>query len=171
MWWRRSWFSLNGTIGIQGQERGALLCHSAPQHQPTDPCTTLTCWPDRRSRTGHGVDVRVIRLSSLVSPALVAAGLFRAPGIRQHQPRHAPSAQSNRGLIAADPQLCNYAWLSLQRCLAGLWDCLPAGLIAGGVADAGALDYVGGCVLLLTRSRPSSHARWLSFNVFDTGHA
>src|SRR3954453_10285668 len=41
MWWRRSWFSLNGTIGIQGQERGALLRHSAPQHQPTDPCTTL----------------------------------------------------------------------------------------------------------------------------------
>src|SRR4051794_6583654 len=24
MWWRRSWFSLNGTIGIQGEERGAL---------------------------------------------------------------------------------------------------------------------------------------------------
>src|SRR4051795_7230977 len=41
MWWRQSWFSLNGTIGIQGQERGALLRHSAPQHQPTDPCTTL----------------------------------------------------------------------------------------------------------------------------------
>src|SRR3954451_13560496 len=41
MWWRRSWFSLNGTIGIQGQERGALLRYSAPQHQPTDPCTTL----------------------------------------------------------------------------------------------------------------------------------
>src|SRR3954454_1926701 len=89
----------------------------------------------------------------------------------QDQPRYAPSAQSNRGLIAADPQLCNYGWLSLQRSLAGLWDCLPAGLIAGGVADAGALDYVRGCVLLLTRSRPSSHARWLSFNVFDTGHA
>ena len=32
---------LEGTIGIQGQERGALLRHSAPQHQPTDPCTTL----------------------------------------------------------------------------------------------------------------------------------
>ncbi len=43
MWWRRSWFSLKGTIGIQGQERGALLRHSAPQHQPTDPCTTLAC--------------------------------------------------------------------------------------------------------------------------------
>src|SRR4051794_19799117 len=41
MWWRQSWFSLNGTIGLQGQERGALLRHPAPQHQPTDPCTTL----------------------------------------------------------------------------------------------------------------------------------
>src|SRR3954454_9760104 len=28
--------------GHPGQERGALLRHSAPQHQPTDPCTTLT---------------------------------------------------------------------------------------------------------------------------------
>src|SRR3954465_5612773 len=26
-----------------GQERGALLRHPAPQHQPTDPCTTLPC--------------------------------------------------------------------------------------------------------------------------------
>src|SRR4051794_21835909 len=41
MWGRQSWFSLNGTIGIQEQERGTLLRHSAPQHQPTDPCTTL----------------------------------------------------------------------------------------------------------------------------------
>src|SRR4051794_8331434 len=28
--------------GHPGQERGALLRHSAPQHQPTDPCTTLS---------------------------------------------------------------------------------------------------------------------------------
>src|SRR5215207_3897415 len=41
MWWRQSWFSLNGTMGIQGRKGGALLRHSAPQHQPTDPCTTL----------------------------------------------------------------------------------------------------------------------------------
>src|SRR3954452_4030475 len=27
--------------GHPGQERGALLRHPAPQHQPTDPCTTL----------------------------------------------------------------------------------------------------------------------------------
>jgi DDE superfamily endonuclease len=32
MWWRRSWLSLNGTIGIQGRKGGALLRHSAPQH-------------------------------------------------------------------------------------------------------------------------------------------
>src|SRR5215218_9198169 len=28
--------------GHPGQERGALLRHPAPQHQPTDPCTTLS---------------------------------------------------------------------------------------------------------------------------------
>src|SRR4051812_8254829 len=45
IWWRRSWLSLKGMIGIHGQDRakgGALLRHSALQHQPTDPCTTLT---------------------------------------------------------------------------------------------------------------------------------
>src|SRR4051794_27663948 len=89
MWWRRSWFSLNGTIGIQGQERGALLRHSAPQHQPTDPCTTLprsgipsrmTPRPEpwweathlaldpsiRASRTGHS---RLYVLTGAPSPA------------------------------------------------------------------------------------------------------
>src|SRR3954452_6401164 len=36
MWWRRSWFSLNGTIGIQGQERGRSptpLSSSAPANR------------------------------------------------------------------------------------------------------------------------------------------
>src|SRR5438128_324716 len=32
---------LEGHDGHPGQERGALLRHPAPQHQPTDPCTTL----------------------------------------------------------------------------------------------------------------------------------
>src|SRR5690349_3122201 len=39
-------------IGIQGQDRakgGALLRHPAPQHQPTDPCTTLTRLPGQRA--------------------------------------------------------------------------------------------------------------------------
>src|SRR4029453_3841304 len=33
-----------------GRKGGALLPHSAPQHQPTDPCTTLACadWTRRR---------------------------------------------------------------------------------------------------------------------------
>src|SRR5690348_9900816 len=55
MWWRRSWLSLNGTIGIQGQERGTLLRHSAPQHQPTDPCTCI--W-ERHDQCGCKLTVR-----------------------------------------------------------------------------------------------------------------
>src|SRR3954470_4126219 len=49
MWWRRSWFSLNGTIGIQGQERGRSptpLSSSAPANRSVhhaDACRSA--WP------------------------------------------------------------------------------------------------------------------------------
>src|SRR4051795_2514756 len=53
IWWRRSWLSLNSTIGIQGQDRakGALSYATqllstsrlipAPRCRTLDPCTTL----------------------------------------------------------------------------------------------------------------------------------
>src|SRR5918997_847158 len=55
IWWRRSWFSLKGTAGIQGVRRGgALLRHSASQHQPADPCTTLAeATTSLELRAGH----------------------------------------------------------------------------------------------------------------------
>src|SRR3954454_6504856 len=45
MWWRRSWFSLKGKVGIHDQARAAPLRHPASQHQPAHPCTTAprTC--------------------------------------------------------------------------------------------------------------------------------
>src|SRR3954468_24900988 len=40
MWWRRSWFSLKGKVGIHDQARAAPLRHPASQHQPAHPCNT-----------------------------------------------------------------------------------------------------------------------------------
>src|SRR3954451_2734090 len=47
MWWRRSWFSLKGKVGIHDQARAAPLRHPASQHQPAHPCTTAP------GRVGH----------------------------------------------------------------------------------------------------------------------
>src|SRR3954451_7351934 len=41
MWWRRSWFGLNGKADIRDRQGSPLLRRPAPHHQSTDPCTTL----------------------------------------------------------------------------------------------------------------------------------
>src|SRR3954447_4056179 len=50
MWWRRSWFSLKGTVGIHDQARAAPLRHPASPHQPAHPCTTAASGYTKRAR-------------------------------------------------------------------------------------------------------------------------
>src|SRR3954453_9050708 len=65
-------------------ERGALLRHSAPQHQPTDPCTTLAGSAERtrsnnRPSGGEGAQNESSRKPSKPSPhwaAFLSAAVF-----------------------------------------------------------------------------------------------
>src|SRR3954463_3487337 len=52
-------------------ERGALLRHSAPQHQPTDPCTTLVCVSICRNQRGKNVRASVWSAATDTIPLLV----------------------------------------------------------------------------------------------------
>src|SRR3954468_19363128 len=55
-------------------ERGALLRHSAPQHQPTDPCTTLA---ERSSLPGGRLTTSLL-LEAQLHPAVTALILLGA---------------------------------------------------------------------------------------------
>src|SRR3954468_21583343 len=60
MWWRRSWFSLKGTVGIHDQTRAAPLRHPASQHQPAPPSTTAapSCSYAVTDREGYAIAVQ-----------------------------------------------------------------------------------------------------------------
>src|SRR3712207_2754186 len=85
-----SWFSLKGTAGIQGVRRGgALLRHSASQHQPADPCTTLPRPPrsgpcrsagsaSSHALQGHGISLQSARQGFLAHPLSSALRLHAA---------------------------------------------------------------------------------------------
>src|SRR3954463_2838231 len=46
MWWRRSWFSLKGKVGVRGQRKGGVLPHPAlSTNRPANPCNTATLAP------------------------------------------------------------------------------------------------------------------------------
>src|SRR3954451_23031571 len=59
--------------GHPGQERGALLRHSAPQHQPTDPCTCI--------RDGHDQGVCKLTVRAGLPGATIRALVPRAPNV------------------------------------------------------------------------------------------
>src|SRR4051812_42645662 len=65
MWWRRSWFSLKGKVGIHDQARAAPLRHPASPHQPAHPCTTASRAASRRG-LGSGSAPEMLKVQSNV---------------------------------------------------------------------------------------------------------
>src|SRR5215213_3031131 len=95
MWWRRSWFSLNGTIGIQGQERGRSptpLSSSAPANRSVHHAAARAS--DRRLELITGSKRRRAR-SAREKAAIVAETFAPGANVSEIARRH----RLNRGLL------------------------------------------------------------------------
>ena len=70
-WWRRSWFSLKGKVGFQGQVRASFLRQPTLQRHRPPPCNMLHHEPILAWNLPKHHDA-MIRITGWLSPAAAA---------------------------------------------------------------------------------------------------